>query len=151
MTRISVALGVVAIAIVVMTAGCANGNDQPATENAPAAPAPGGAAPAGAQALEITLKTDPDPVTMGENTFEATVLQNGKPLTDATVSTEFFMAAMPSMGMPEMRTKTDLTHQGNGIYRGKGQVTMAGGWDVTVTVMRDGQEIGSRKMTLTAK
>lgn len=151
MTRISVALGVVAIASVITTAGCANGNDQPAIENAPAASAPGGAAPADTQAVEVTLKTDPDPVVMGENTLEATVLQNGKPVTDATVSTEFFMAAMPSMGMPEMRTKTDLTHQGNGIYRGKGQVTMAGDWDVTVTVMRDGEEIGRSKTTLTAK
>ena len=151
MRRISVALGVAAIAAVVMAAGCANGNEQPGAESPPAASAAGGGTPAGTQALELTFKTEPDPVMMGENTFEATVLQNGKPVTDATVSTEFFMAAMPSMKMPEMRTKTDLTHQGSGVYRGKGQVAMAGDWDVTVTVMRDAQEIGTRKMTLTAK
>jgi hypothetical protein len=37
------------------------------------------------------------------------------------------------------------------MYRGQGQVSMAGNWDVTVTVMRGGEEIGSKKMTLTAK
>jgi nitrogen fixation protein FixH len=78
-------------------------------------------------------------------------MQGGKPVTDATVSAELFMAAMPAMKMPEMRNKVDLTHEGNGMYRGKGQVTMAGSWDVTVMAMRGGQELGSQKMTLTAK
>lgn len=148
MTRMTVARGVAAIAAVVITAGCGGGNGQPATESAPVASAP---AQAGAQAVDITFKTEPDPVMTGDNTFEAMVMQNGKPVTDATVSTEFFMAAMPSMKMPEMRTKAELMHMGNGMYRGKGQVTMAGNWDVTVMVMRGGQEIGSKKMTLTAK
>ncbi len=64
---------------------------------------------------------------------------------------EYFIAMMPSMNMPEMRSKADLMHEGNGMYRGKGQVMMAGNWDGTVMVMRGGQEIGSRTMTLTAK
>ena len=55
------------------------------------------------------------------------------------------------MNMPEMRTKTDLTHVGNGMYRGSGQITMAGHWDLTVMIMRGGQQIGSKKGTLTAK
>lgn len=151
MTRMSVARGVAAIAAVLITAGCGGGNEQPASEGAPAASAPASPAQAGTQAVDITFKTEPDPVMTGENTFEAMVMQDGKPVTDATVSTEFFMAAMPSMNMPEMRTKAELMHEGNGMYRGKGQVTMAGNWDVTVMVMRGGQEIGSMKMTLTAK
>jgi uncharacterized GH25 family protein len=101
--------------------------------------------------MDVILTTTPDPVQTGDNTFEVMVREDGKPVTDATVSTEFYMASMPSMNMPEMRTKTDLTHAGNGMYRGKGQVTMAGDWDVTVRVVRSGQEIGSKKMTLTAK
>jgi len=151
MTRMSVALGLAAIAAVVIAVGCGGGNEQPTDASTPAASAPAATAQASTQALDITLKTDPDPVRMGDNTFEAVVMQNGKPVTDATVSTEFFMAAMPSMSMPEMRTKAELMHEGNGVYRGKGQVTMAGAWDVTVMVMRGGQEVGSPKMTLTAK
>jgi uncharacterized GH25 family protein len=148
MTRSRVALGIAVIAAIGISVGCGNGGEQPATESTPAASAPAGAAQSG---MEITVGTNPDPVRTGDNTFEVTVRQDGKPVTDATVSTEFYMAAMPSMNMPEMRTKTDLTHVGDGTYRGKGQVTMAGNWDVTVMVMRGGQEIGSRKMTLTAK
>jgi nitrogen fixation protein FixH len=121
-------------------------------------PTPGPASPATprastnvAQAADITFKTDPDPIKTGENTFEAMVMQNGKPVDDATVSAEFYMPAMPAMKMPEMRIKTDLMPAGNGTYRGKGQVMMAGNWDVTVMAMRGGQELGTRKLTVTAK
>jgi len=143
---------IVASAFVVMTLAVMACGQQQSANQAPAASET--AAPSvqtGTQALDITLKTDPDPVKTGENTFEAMVMQDGKPVTDATVSTEFFMAAMPSMNMPEMRNKADLVHQGNGVYRGKGQVMMAGSWDVTVKVMRGGQEIGSKKMGMIAK
>jgi nitrogen fixation protein FixH len=58
---------------------------------------------------------------------------------------------MPAMKMPEMRTKTELMPMGDGMYKGTGQVQMAGSWDVTVTAMKNGQEIGSRKLTVTAK
>jgi uncharacterized GH25 family protein len=129
----TVALGVTVIAAVVIAVGCGTGNE------------------AGTQAVDITFKTDPEPVRTGENTFEVMVMQDGKPVTDAMVTTEFFMAAMPSMNMPEMRTKAELAHEGNGTYRGKGQVMMAGNWDVTVMATRGGQEIGSRKITVTAK
>lgn len=69
MTRINVAFGLVAIAAVAITAGCGGGNDQAAGESAPAASAPAATAQTGTPALDITLKTDPDPVRMGENTF----------------------------------------------------------------------------------
>ena len=148
-TTHAVTAGIAGMAFVgiALTAGCSQqpANQVPASETA-AAPAR-----AGSQALDITFKTDPDPAKMGENAFEAMVMQEGKPVTDATVSTEFFMAAMPSMKMPEMRTKADLAHAGNGMYHGKGQVMMAGTWDVTVMVMRGGQEIGSKKFPITAK
>lgn len=149
MTRSGVAIGIAVIAAVGMSVGCGNGTEQPATEHVQApASEPAGAPQTG---MDITLTSNPDPVRMGDNTFDVKVMQDGKPVTDATVSTEFYMAAMPSMNMPEMRTKADLAHVGDGTYRGKGQVTMAGTWDVTVRVVREGQEIGSKRITLTAK
>jgi len=132
-----------------LTVACGGGNQQPATETPPGASTP--AAESGVQAVDITLRTDPDPVRTGENTFEVMVMQGGMPVVDAMVTTEFYMAAMPAMNMPEMRTRTELTHAGNGVYRGTGQVMMAGNWDVTVMAMRGAQEIGSEKLTLTAK
>jgi nitrogen fixation protein FixH len=151
MTRMSMAGAVAAIAAVVIAAGCGGGSEGPVSESTPAASVPAAPAQAGTQAIDITFRTDPSPVRMGENTFEVMLMQDGTPVVDAMVTTEFFMAAMPSMSMPEMRTKAELTHAGNGMYRGKGQVMMAGDWDVTVSAMRGGQEIGSRKIAVTAK
>ena len=140
MRGIRVAVGAMAIAAVVVAVGCGSG--QPEPDSSSTAPASG---------LDITLRTTPDPVRMGDNTLEVTVREDGQPVTDASVSAEFYMAAMPSMNMPEMRSKADLSHAGNGMYRGQGQVSMAGNWDVTITVMRGGQQIGSRKIAVTAK
>ena len=77
--------------------------------------------------------------------------QGGQPVTDADVSVTLYMPPMPAMNMPEMRNSVPLKHDAGGRYRGAGSVMMAGGWDVTVMVMRGGQEIGTRKFTITAK
>jgi len=105
MKGIRVAVGAVAITVAVVAVGCGSG--QPEAERAAASTT----APPG---LDIALRTTPDPVRMGDNTLEVTVREDGQPVTDATVSAEFYMAAMPSMNMPDMRSKADLPHAGNG-------------------------------------
>ena len=114
------------------------------------APAPDRApAPISTPALNITFQAQPDPPRTGENTFEVRVsATDGQPLTDADVSVQLFMPAMPTMNMPAMQNETKLTHAGNGVYRGPGQVMIAGRWDVTVTVMRGGQRAGSKQFAL---
>ncbi len=148
MTRQLLALGFATVTTLV-AAGCGGNQPAPAAESTPASPA--APAPASAQGLDIMLTSQPDPPKMGENTFEAMVMQNGQPVTDADVSVMFFMAAMPSMNMAEMKNTVSLKHEGGGRYRGAGNVMMAGAWDTTVMVMRGGQEIGSRKVMVTAK
>ena len=137
----------------VLAAGC-GGSGEPqqnnTTGNMPM-PAPGAQASAPTGSVEITLTSQPDPPKMGETTFEAMVMQGGQPVTDADVSVELFMAAMPSMKMPEMKNSIPLKHEGNGRYRGTGNVMMAGSWDATVSVKRGGQELGSRKVPIVAK
>jgi uncharacterized GH25 family protein len=141
--------GLVVIAIAgAVTGSAACGRTEPASQ-APAASQ--AAAPAQAGAVEITFKTDPDPAKTGDNVFEVMVMQDGKPVSDAAVSAEFYMPAMPAMKMAEMRSKTDLSSAGDGVYRGNGQVMMAGSWEVTVMAMRNGQELASKKLTVTAK
>lgn len=115
-------------------------------ERAGTQPAPEAAAPAG---LDIALRSRPDPPRTGENTFEVTVKDaQGQPVTDATVEVSFFMPPMPSMGMPAMRSRAALSHAGGGTYRGTGDVLMAGRWDVTVTVSRAGQRVGSKQTAI---
>jgi Cu(I)/Ag(I) efflux system membrane fusion protein/cobalt-zinc-cadmium efflux system membrane fusion protein len=112
----------------------------------PAAPADAG------HGLEITFRPQPDPPRTGDALLEVAVKDaSGKPLTDADVSVTFFMAAMPSMNMPAMKNGASLQHVGGGIYRGTGQWLMAGRWDVTVTVTRAGQRLGSRQLSLVAR
>ncbi len=78
-------------------------------------------------------------------------MEGTKPVVDADVSLELFMAAMPSMNMPEMRTAVPLTHAGDGRYRGTASVAMGGAWDANVMVMRGGQHLGDRTITIVAK
>ena len=108
----------------------------PATQT----PAPGG--------LDITFSSRPDPPRRGENTVEVTVKDaQGQPVIDATVEVSFFMPAMPSMGMPAMRSRAALPHAGGGTYRGTTEIS-AGRWDVTVTVSRAGQRLGTKATAL---
>ena len=114
---------------------------------------PGEAAPAGtAERLDIDFRAQPDPPRTGENTFEVTVRDpGGQPIADADVSVTFFMPAMPTMNMPAMRNQAKLPAAGGGVYRGAGQVMMAGRWDVTVDVSRGGQRLGSRQFAVVAR
>jgi membrane fusion protein, copper/silver efflux system len=116
-------------------------------------PAPGDVAPASsAQRLDISFSPQPDPPRTGENAFEVTVRDpSGQPIPDADVSVTFFMPAMPTMNMPAMRNQTKLPPAGGGVYRGSGQIIMAGRWDVTVDVSRGGQRLGNRQFAVVAR
>jgi RND family efflux transporter MFP subunit len=126
----------------------------PPPADAVAAPADRSAtsAPPDASRLDITFRSQPDPPRAGENRFEVTVRDgSGQPIGDAEVTVTFFMPAMPSMSMPAMRTATTLQAAGDGVYRGTGQVVMAGRWDVTIAVTRGGQRLGSRQLAVIAQ
>ena len=105
-----------------------------------------------AQALDISFRALADPPKTGDNTFEVAIKDKaGQPVTDAEVSVTLFMPAMATMNMPAKRNETKLPHAGGGMYRGPGQVLIAGRWEVTVTVNRGGQRLGSRRFPLVAR
>ena len=98
------------------------------------------------------MATSPDPPKAGDTQFIVTVKdEQGRPVTDAEVTVGIFMAAMPSMNMPAMKSDGKLLHTGGGVYRGTVGVPMLGRWDCTITVLRDGQRIGSRQLGLVAQ
>ena len=98
------------------------------------------------------MTSEPTPPKMGSNRFEVIVKDaSGKPVADADVSVIFVMAAMPAMKMPEMRKETKLKAAGDGKYRGTGEVMMSGHWNVTVSVKRNGKEIGSKNLAVDAQ
>ena len=145
---------VTAVGLMIPTAACSKQEPAAQSQTGTMANMPAQGAtqtPAATGTAEITFKSDPETPKMGENAFEVMVMQDGKPVDDAQVSVEFQMPAMPQMKMAEMKTKADLKPSGNGTYKGTGQVMMAGNWNVTVMAMRNGQEIGSKKLTVAAK
>jgi membrane fusion protein, copper/silver efflux system len=105
-----------------------------------------------AQQLDITFHAAPDPPKTGENQFEVSVKDaSGTPIDDADVSVHFFMAAMPTMNMPAMRNEVKLSPAGGGLYRGTGQLMMAGRWDASVTVTRGGQRLGAKQLSFVVR
>lgn len=101
--------------------------------------------------MVIEFRSESDPPKSGDNTFEVTIRKDGALVTDATVTAAFSMPAMPSMNMPEMHSTATLAAQGDGRYRGTGQLSMAGTWNVVVRVSRGAEELGSHRLSIVAK
>ncbi len=108
--------------------------------------------PSAADALEvIEMTTDPEPPRKGGNAVRVKVTgADGKPLAGAEVSVNFFMAAMPAMGMAAMSTTIKASDRGGGIYAGQGNLESGGAWRVTVTVRRQGRTLAVQHLTVNA-
>jgi Cu(I)/Ag(I) efflux system membrane fusion protein/cobalt-zinc-cadmium efflux system membrane fusion protein len=103
--------------------------------------------------LKISFAVEPDPPKgAAENTFRVTVVDaNGKPVEGAQVKVTLVMPAMPSMSMPEMRNSFELSWMaGHNLYMGRGTIAMAGPWNVTVEVRKDGKLIASYRTRVSA-
>lgn len=132
--------------------GLYGGSKEFAAGSAPAAPSgpPDGAPPAAAARLDLHA---PTPLKAGEdNVFTATLTDaGGKPISDAQVKVTLVMPAMPTMGMPEMRSSFDLAWNATQhAYAGKGQPGMTGSWSVTVEARRAGAVLATLRTHLNA-
>jgi nitrogen fixation protein FixH len=100
---------------------------------------------------KIDLTTDPSPAQKGSNMVRVKLTDpEGKPITGAEVTVTFFMEAMPTMNMPEMKTVIKGADKGGGIYEGKGDLGSGGIWQVTVTAQQGGQTIVTKKLSVKA-
>jgi Cu(I)/Ag(I) efflux system membrane fusion protein len=107
-----------------------------------------------APAARIEAHATPDPLKVGEDgQFIARLTgADGKPLVGAEVKATLTMPAMPSMGMPEMRSSFDLKWDaGKQLYIGKGQAGMAGTWNLAVVASKDGKAIATFRTHLRAQ
>lgn len=99
----------------------------------------------------VLLTTVPSPAQKGTNTVRVKLTDpEGKPIPGADVTVTFFMAAMPTMNMPEMKTVIKGAEKGAGTYEGKGDLGSGGLWQVTVTAKQNGKTIANRKLTVKA-
>jgi RND family efflux transporter MFP subunit len=109
---------------------------------------------ADASAVKIDLHADPTPLKAGEdNHFRVTLTDAaGKPISDARVTVTLIMPAMPSMGMPEMKSSFDLAWKADSNrYEGKGQAPMAGTWTVLAEARKNSNVIASMRTHLSAQ
>ena len=112
--------------------------------------APTANAPAAAQA-NIDFTTDPNPPQKGSNVFRLKLTSaDGTPTTGADVTVTFYMAGMPAMGMAVMNTTTKLIDKGNGMYEGSGSLGSGGTWQVTISVLKNGQMIATKLLRVNA-
>jgi nitrogen fixation protein FixH len=121
------------------------------TQTAASSPANPGA---DASAAKIDIHADPNPMKAGEdNQFHVTLTDaSGKPISDARVTVTLIMPAMPSMGMPEMKSSIELAWKaGSKTYEGNGQAPMAGTWTVLVEARKNGAVIASLRTHLSAR
>jgi Cu(I)/Ag(I) efflux system membrane fusion protein/cobalt-zinc-cadmium efflux system membrane fusion protein len=104
-----------------------------------------------AESIQIDLNTEPSPLRKGANTVQVRLTgADRKPIPGAQVTATFFMPAMPAMGMGAMRAVATLADQGQGVYSGSLQLGSGGTWQVTVAVVRRGQTVATKQMSVTA-
>jgi Cu(I)/Ag(I) efflux system membrane fusion protein/cobalt-zinc-cadmium efflux system membrane fusion protein len=126
---------IVTIQMVVCTPRASAQNTSPATQAKP----------------NVDLTTDPSPAQKGTNTVRVKLTDpTGKPISGADVTVTFFMAAMPSMNMPAMKTVVKGADKGAGIYEGKGDLGSGGMWQVTITAKQNGQTMATKKLAIKA-
>src|SRR5438105_4121312 len=96
--------------------------------------------------------TVPSPPHKGEDTFRVKLTEsNGSPVSGAQVTVTFFMPAMPAMGMAAMRTVSNLSDKGGGMYEGSGKLESGGTWQVTIVAQKSGQTLVSKQLTVSAE
>ena len=87
--------------------------------------------------LDVVVAIDKNPPAVGKNNMTINIKDPaGKSVTDATVKVEYSMPAMP--GMPAMNYKADAEVK-DGTYAATLDFSMAGSWNVTIKITRDGK------------
>jgi Cu(I)/Ag(I) efflux system membrane fusion protein/cobalt-zinc-cadmium efflux system membrane fusion protein len=117
-------------------------------------PPPPGASAAGqaaAQTATIAMKTDPSPPQKGKNTVTLELRDSfGAPIDGANVSVVFYMPAMPAMGMAAMRRVATATARANGTYIAGINLDSGGGWQVSVSASKAGQQVATLQTNVSA-
>jgi Cu(I)/Ag(I) efflux system membrane fusion protein/cobalt-zinc-cadmium efflux system membrane fusion protein len=101
------------------------------------------------QQMQVALSTEPSPPHKGANAVRVKLMgPDGKPVIGAQVSATFYMPAMPAMGMAPMRAVATLVDKGEGLYEGQLELGSGGTWQVTVTVIRNGQRVATKQLSV---
>jgi uncharacterized lipoprotein YmbA len=87
----------------------------------------------------VVVTIDKNPPTTGDNNLSVSVKDgDGAYVTDAKVSVEYSMPAMP--GMPAMNYKTTAEWTGK-EYKAKVNFSMSGSWNMVIKIIRAGKTV----------
>jgi Cu(I)/Ag(I) efflux system membrane fusion protein/cobalt-zinc-cadmium efflux system membrane fusion protein len=100
--------------------------------------------------ISAELSTNPYPAHKGKNAVTVKLTSaDGKPVSGAKVKVQFFMAAMPEMGMAELKSAADLSEQGSdGTYIGQLELGSGGTWQVTIGAEQNGKLILTKRLNV---
>jgi YtkA-like protein len=106
---------------------------------------------AAAQNATLVMTTEPAPPRKGSNQISIALHDSfGAPIDDANVSIVFYMPAMPQMGMAAMRRVANASPAGNGVYTATINLDSGGGWQVSVSASKAGQQVAALQTSVTA-
>jgi RND family efflux transporter MFP subunit len=123
---------------------------------APPPPGVGAAAAMNSPATQATtliqFSTEPARLRKGTNLYRVKLTSaDGAPVTGAQVSVRSYMPGMPQMGMAAMNIVAPLSEQGGGIYEGQVNLESGGTWQLTVTAIKSGAILATKKVSLNAE
>jgi multidrug efflux pump subunit AcrA (membrane-fusion protein) len=99
--------------------------------------------------IKIEMTTQPSTPQKGKNTVRIQLTgADGKTVDGVQITATFFMPAMPAMGMAAEHANAALAAKGQGIYEGPLELDSGGTWQVTITVLRAGAAIATKKLTV---
>jgi membrane fusion protein, copper/silver efflux system len=119
--------------------------------------ASGGSSPEGAgngalaASAQLEFTTEPATPHKGANLYRVKVTQpEGLPIIGAQVSVRSYMPGMPEMGMAPMNAMTTLKEKGAGLYEGQTNLESGGTWQITITAIKDGVVIATKRLSINA-
>lgn len=116
---------------------------------APPPPGAGQAASMNQPEARVEFSTRPSQAARGSNAIYVKLTDNrGNPISGAAVTVNFYLPAMPAMGMSALRAQAVCSDQGGGNYRGAVNLPSGGAWKVSVLARKNGQTIGATQITL---
>jgi Cu(I)/Ag(I) efflux system membrane fusion protein/cobalt-zinc-cadmium efflux system membrane fusion protein len=97
---------------------------------------------------QVQFSSQPAEPRKGSNLFRVKLTSaDGTPVTGAEVRVRSYLPAMPQMGMASMNVVTSLSEKGAGIYEGQANLDSDGTWQRTVTAMKSGAVLATRKLS----
>jgi hypothetical protein len=115
-------------------------------------PQPVAQAPVSTDAPTVEYSSEPASHQSGDNTISVQIRdKDGSPMTDLSVSVTYYMPAMPTMNMPEMRDSFTLSQKGEGKYTGTVRLSMGGAWAVTVLARRGEETVARKQLNIFAR